>query len=178
MSLTHVHLALTHVPVVGLIIGLAMLGYAFVRDSLELKKASLLIFVLMGVAAGVVFLSGEPAEDAVRRLADFSRPIVHQHEDAALFALVASGALGLTSLAGLILFRQAKPIPRWFTLGSLLVALVASGTMAWTASLGGQVRHTEIRASASDPSAVGEAQGQRPPSSAGDDSERDEHGTR
>jgi hypothetical protein len=178
MSLAHVHLALTHVPVVGLVFGLAILAYAFFRDSLELKKASLLIFVLMGVAAVVVFSTGDPAEGAIRRLPGFSRTILRRHEEAALLALVASAALGLTSLAGLILFRQAKPIPRWFTIGSLLIALVASGTMAWTASLGGQVRHTEIRDSAIDPPAAGDVQGQVPRSSGRDDPEGDEHGPR
>ena len=54
-------------------------------------------------------------------------------------------ALGVGALAGLIVFRRGKTVPAWF--GSLIVAaaLIVSGLMAWTANLGGQVRHSEIR---------------------------------
>lgn len=54
-------------------------------------------------------------------------------------------ALGLPALAGLIFFRRDKLVPTWF--GSLLFAAsrMVTGVMAWTANLGGQIRHTGIR---------------------------------
>ncbi len=174
MNLAHVHLALTHVPVVGGLIGLALLAYAFVKDSMELKKASLMLFVLVGAVAAVAYLTGESAEDAVERLAGVSRQVIRAHEDAALFGLLSSATLGLTSLAGLIVFRQPKQIPRWFAAGSLFVALVASGTMVWTAGLGGQVRHTEAQSWTTATPTEGEAQQQPQPSNR----EREERETR
>jgi hypothetical protein len=41
MSLTHMHLLLNHFPVIGSMIGIALLGFALVRKSSELAKASL-----------------------------------------------------------------------------------------------------------------------------------------
>jgi len=38
---------------------------------------------------------------------------------------------------------------KWFATTSLAISLVVAGLMGWTANLGGQVRHTEIRAGAS-----------------------------
>jgi hypothetical protein len=35
-------------------------------------------------------------------------------------------------------------------------AVIVSGLMAWTANLGGQIRHTEIRSNASPPTSNGE----------------------
>ncbi|HSR40627.1 MAG TPA: hypothetical protein VLL48_00605, partial [Longimicrobiales bacterium] len=48
------------------------------------------------------------------------------------------------ALAGLVRFRTRRP-SRPFTTGVLLLTLALSGMMGWTANLGGQVRHTEIR---------------------------------
>lgn len=164
MNLAHVHLALTHVPVVGVLLGLAMLAYAFARDSVELKKASLMLFVLVGAVAAIAYFTGESAENAVEHLAGVSKRAIREHEDAALFGLLASATLGLTSLAGSIVFRQRKPIPRWFSAGSLFLSLIASGAMVWTAGLGGQVRHTEALGWTTAAPTAGESQ-QQPRSS-------------
>ena len=64
--------------------------------------------------------------------------------------------LGMAALAGLLLFRGGERVPTWF--GSLMLAasLMVSGLMAWTANVGGQIRHTEIRSNASPPTSTGE----------------------
>ncbi len=36
-------------------------------------------------------------------------------------------------------------MPRWFAVWTLLLALASAGIMTWTAGLGGQIRHSEIR---------------------------------
>lgn len=51
--------------------------------------------------------------------------------------------LGIVSLVGLWLSR--KEVPRWFSTTTLVLALVVTGIMAWTANLGGQINHPEIR---------------------------------
>jgi len=38
----------------------------------------------------------------------------------------------------------------------LAASLIVSGLMAWTANVGGQIRHTEIRSNASPPTSTGE----------------------
>jgi len=62
------------------------------------------------------------------------------------------GALGVVSLAGLLFFRRSRTIPLWFSGFALVLSLAATGAMGWTANLGGQIRHSEIRdASATAP---------------------------
>jgi hypothetical protein len=53
---------------------------------------------------------------------------------------------GVVALAGLILFRRAEKLPGWIVAATLVFSLATSGLMGWTANLGGQIRHTEIRA--------------------------------
>jgi uncharacterized membrane protein len=144
MSLTHLHLMLNHVPVIGLIIGIGLLGLAIAMKKSDLAKASLGLFVILGITSIVVYLTGESAEEAVENVAGFSEAITERHEEFALVATVVIGMLAAMSFGVLALFRK-KALPRWITLSSFVLALITSGFMGYTAMLGGQVRHTEIR---------------------------------
>lgn len=149
MDWVHVHLLLNHVPVIGTVIGILLLAYAALRRSPEVARASLGLFVLLALVGAVVFLTGEPAEELVENLPGVSESLIEEHEEAALLATAALGAMGLLALVGLVAFRRrASGLPRAFVLGTLLFSLVPAATMAWTANLGGQIRHSEIRSGA------------------------------
>jgi uncharacterized membrane protein len=98
-----------------------------------------------------VYLTGEPAEELVERLPGYSEALVEQHETAALIATIGMSLLGIAALIGL-LRRQPR---QWYPKAVLLGALLVAGLMAWTANLGGQIRHTEIRTSAQAPAGEG-----------------------
>ena len=145
MNPTHLHLLLNHAPVFGTIFGLALLAFALWRKSEELKNTALGVFVVFTLLAVPVYLTGEPAEHAVKLLPGISKPIIEKHEDAAAIAFTGIVVLGVVALAGLLLFRRTKIMPVWFSLIMLAAALIVGGLMAWTANLGGQIRHPEIR---------------------------------
>ena len=153
MNAPHFHLLLNHLPVLGTAFGLGLLLFGLWRKSGELKKTALGVFVLVALAAVPAYLTGEPAEDGIRSLPDVSKPFIERHEEAAGVAFTGIVVLGVAALAGLILFRQGRALPAWFSLSLLAAALIVSGLMAWAANLGGQIRHPEIRA-ASRPSAA------------------------
>lgn len=144
MSVTHLHLLLNHFPVIGTVIGAALLAVALLRRSSELGKVSLALFAALGAISVLVFLTGEPAEEAIEGLSDFSETITERHEEFALIATTVLASFGAIALGVLTAFRK-KALPRWVTLFGLLISLVAGGLMTYTAMLGGQVRHTEIR---------------------------------
>ena len=145
MNGAHLHLVLNHLPVVGIGFGLALLIFALVKKSPELQKVSLGVLVITALLTLPAYFTGEPAEELVEDVAGISEAIVERHEDAAKVALIASGILGAVALGGLILFRRAGRLPTGFIILVLALALGAEGTMAWTANLGGQIRHPEIR---------------------------------
>jgi uncharacterized membrane protein len=144
MSFTHLHLFLNHFPVIGTILGIVLLGVALLRRSSELGKVSLGLFVGLAAVAILVYLTGEPAEDAIEKLPGFSEAITERHEEFALIATIGLGIFGGLSLGALALFRK-RPLPRWVTMSAFSLSLVAGGLMGYTAMLGGQVRHTEVR---------------------------------
>ena len=144
MNVVHLHLLLNHVPVVGVVFVTLLLMLGVLRGSAEIARVSLALLALVGAASILVYLTGEPAQDAIEKLPGFSERLVDRHEDAALIATVAAGCGGALALGALVFYR-GRVLPRWLSLLVLVAAVGASGLMAYTANLGGQIRHTEIR---------------------------------
>jgi hypothetical protein len=144
MSSVHLHLLLNHVPVIGVYFILFVLVVALARRSDAIGKIGLAMLVGVALATVAVYFTGEPAEDAVEGLAGVSETLIHSHEDAAVMAFIATGVAGVAAL-GLLLWYRRRPLTRWAVGGSLALTLTAAGLMAWTANLGGQIRHSEIR---------------------------------
>lgn len=153
MSFTHIHLLLNHFPVVGSVIGLALIAFALYRRNNDLLKASFGLFVGLAVIGLAVYFTGESAEEVVESLPGFSAAITEQHEEAALVATVALGAFGVLALFALVIFRK-HIVPRWISVASLVAALAVNGVMGYAAMLGGQVRHTEVRSGAAVPNSI------------------------
>jgi hypothetical protein len=147
MSFVHLHLLLNHVPVIGTVFVLLLLAVALWRRSTEIGKLALSAVVGIALVSGIVFLTGEPAEEAVEHVTGVSESIIHQHEEAAEAALFGTGVAGVLSLAFLWWYRR-RELPRWVVAASLAVVLAITGMMARTANLGGQIRHSEIRVGA------------------------------
>jgi hypothetical protein len=146
MNAVHIHLLLNHVPVIGTFIAVLLLGYALLRRSQALVRAGLGMLVLVALAAGVVYVTGEPAEELVEGLAGTSMPILERHEEAALVAVLLLGLAALFAFAILLVFRRRESgIPWRFATAAFLFALLPAAAMGYVANLGGQIRHPEIR---------------------------------
>jgi len=146
MNSAHLHLMLTHVPVFGTLFGLALLLLGMARKSEDVKRLSLLVFMITGILALPTYLTGAPAENQLRNLFP-TTPLetAEQHEEVAILALVAVLFVGMLALAGSVIFQKGKLLPGWFTKLVLVLAIISTAALAWTANLGGKVRHTEIR---------------------------------
>lgn len=144
MNAAHLHLALNHVPVLGTLFGLILLLTATAARSGPLKRASLVVFVAAAVFAIPVYVTGEPAEEIVEQLVGGSEGSMKRHEAAAKVALVSALFLGALAAVALALSRRSSRIPRMLASVLIVLSLIVGGIMTWTASLGGQIRHTEI----------------------------------
>jgi len=135
----------THLPVLGSLFGLLLLLLALLKGDYDLKRISFWVFVLAGLAAIPTYLTGRPASKLLMKMMPgMSMDAGDQHAEIAVIALTAACLLGVVSLAGLLAFRKPKRAPTWFTALALVLALVTTATMTWTASLGGNIRHPEI----------------------------------
>lgn len=148
MNLLHMHLVLNHVPVIGIPLAGAILTWGLLRKERVLERAGLGLLVILAVMAVPVFMSGEPAEEGVENLPGVTEASIDRHQDLATAAISFTEILGVVALAGLVVSRKQKPLPRgfaWVTLGATAIAI---GALTLTAYYGGQIRHTEIQAAA------------------------------
>ncbi len=144
----HLHLILNHFPVVGLFFTVVLLAFGLKKNSLDLQVASLWAFVAIAIFATGAYLTGEFAEEMVEHMPGITEAVVHKHEVAARVALAAIGLLGALAIAGLVHYRKNKTLHTGIMKGLMALSIIAAILAGRTASLGGQVRHTEIRSKA------------------------------
>jgi hypothetical protein len=146
MNVAHLHLILNHFPTIGFGVALALFFVSLAAKSDDLKKASLIMFFVMALLVLPVYMSGNAAEEVIRENPGEKSALVEKHEDAALLAFIFMQFTGLGAWIELYQFRRSKR-PGTLNLATVLIlAVVTFGLMSWAASLGGEIRHPEIRA--------------------------------
>lgn len=145
MTAAHFHLALNHIPVLGSIFGAALLAYGLWRKQEPVQRASLGLLVVVGAFAVAVYLTGEPAEEVVEGVAGVSHDAIEVHESWGWYAFLSSIVTGSASLAVLFYSWSRRQLVRWTVQSVLVLSLITSGIMVYTANLGGKVHHPELR---------------------------------
>jgi uncharacterized membrane protein len=145
MNAAHWHLLLNHIPVIGVWLGVGWLLAAVALRNPTLIRASWVTFIVCAALTIPVYLTGEPAESVIEHMPGVTEKYIHQHETMAKITLIGVEALGLLSLVSLFASRRRDTLMRPLSLLSLAAALLCAGLAGYTANLGGQIRHTEIR---------------------------------
>jgi hypothetical protein len=145
MDKVHLHLLLTHAPIIGYAVGLFFLIFGYITKSEITRKGALILFVILTPVTLLVSNSGEGAEHLVEDLPGVSERIIELHEDAAGPAVVSTWILGAISLAALLVLKKDRRIIQYGTLAATICVTVTCVMMAYAGYLGGQIRHTEIR---------------------------------
>jgi uncharacterized membrane protein len=145
MSAAHFHLMLNHIPLLGLVFGAALLAYGLWRGAEDVQKASLGLLAVAGLSAIAVYLTGEPAEEIVEGLAGVSHDAIEAHEEWGWYALIAGIATGAVALGTLLVGWMRERLGRGAVVLTLVLALLSSGLIGYTANLGGKISHPELR---------------------------------
>ena len=145
MNWAHLHLLLNHLPVLGTVFGLGLLAWAVLRRNDAVQRVALGTFVVVALLALPAYFTGEPAEGVVEHAAGVAETFIETHEAAALVALIGAELVGLLALVALYRARGGRTASVLATRAVLVMATVTVGLMAWTANLGGRIRHAEIR---------------------------------
>ncbi|HYR45300.1 MAG TPA: hypothetical protein VER98_19865 [Terriglobia bacterium] len=143
VNLAHLHLLLNHVPTIGTVIGLGLFFVSLVGRNDSVKKASLVILLMVAAAALPVYITGNAANEIVQNRV--SKELVAKHQDAAALALAFMAVTGIFAWLGLWQYRRDSRPAGWTMFAILLVSVVTLGLMTQAATLGGEIRHEEIR---------------------------------
>jgi uncharacterized membrane protein len=144
MNQAHIHLLITHLPIFGSILGGLVLVHGIWTKSNHTMVAAYNLFILSAIGAGIAYLTGEGAEEAVENIQGIAEATIEKHEDFALFALISLIILGIASLLGLLVTYSKSIMTRTVAFVVLFIALVSFALVARTGYLGGQIRHSEV----------------------------------
>lgn len=128
-----------------------VLAHGIWTKSDQTKIAGYNVLIISSVGAAIAYLTGEGAEEAIEDIQGVAKNMIEQHEDFALYALVALIAAGVFSLLGLYLAIKKSSLANTVALATLFVAIISFGLVARTGYLGGQIRHTEIGTTSTAP---------------------------
>ena len=159
INLAHLHLLLNHVPTVGAVVALGLLLLAFVRRDEPLKHAGLEVLFAIAVLTLPAYMSGVGAHQKLRDQPEISDNAIRVHQDAALAGFTVTEFAGFVAWIALWQSRRRGRAARGLVPAATLLSIVALALMARAATLGGEIRHPEIRtdlaagaaASAGDP---------------------------
>jgi hypothetical protein len=144
MSPVQVHLFITHLPVFGLFFAFLALIFGLIKHNKDVTTTALAILII-SVAGGVIaFQTGEPAEDAVEKIANVSHDAIEAHEESAEFTVILFYILSLIGVVGLWFHLAEKRFAKQVLYLLLLINILTFAAVIRTASLGGKVRHTEM----------------------------------
>jgi hypothetical protein len=140
-----IHLAINHLPVMGLPFSAALLLAGIVFNNGEWRRAGLWTAVLTGIAVWFVYFSGGHAADAIEGLAGVSDQDVGRHASAAWRFACLTSFVGLAAAAALARDRS-EPAPSERASAAVLALVFAAAAVGgWTARRGGLIRHPELR---------------------------------
>jgi multisubunit Na+/H+ antiporter MnhE subunit len=145
MNFAQVHLAINHLPVVLALLSTSILIWALISKSLEIRRVALVLFVAGGITGFAAFLSGDEAADQVKDLPGFTRELIHEHDEAAEFAAIASYITAAIALGILLAPKIKRSLPEKTIYLLLVAGVLTSAAMLRTAHEGGVIKHEEIR---------------------------------
>ena len=143
-DLTHLHLLLNYVPIIGLVLGLAVLLVALLASNDRLTQAGFVVFFLGALVTFPTFVTGYAAHTAIQARPDYSAAAVQAHQATALLATAFMEIVGVIAWFGLWRFRQFSHPGRWTSRLVLLLCIVTTGLMLRAAVLGSEITHNEI----------------------------------
>ena len=145
INLAHLHLLLNHVPTVGAAVALGLLLVALVRRDKALQHAGLEVLFVIAVLTLPAYMSGVASHQKLRDQPEISDSAIRVHQDAALDGFAVTEFAGFVAWIALWQARRRGRPARGLVPAATLLSIVALALMARAATLGGEIRHPEIR---------------------------------
>ena len=151
----HLHIVLNHFPLIGSVFVLGLLIASVYLKSDDLRRCSLILFVVLGLLAIPTYITGAAAGWAYQGRGGLSADVLAAHQDAGLLTLVFLGLTGTFSWLTLWRerrFGQKSDVGFCTVLGFGVLSLLM---IVATGNLGGTVIRPELRESAAPAEPLG-----------------------
>ena len=140
----HLHVLLNHFPSVGTVIALGLFVTAYHLKSDDLRRSSMVLFLLLGLLSIPTYISGAAARWAIQGNAGISPEIISAHMDQALMAFTFLGITGCLAWFGLWQERRFSETPKWNLIAVFVASLISLLYMSRAGNIGGHINHPEL----------------------------------
>lgn len=148
MNDAHFHLAVNHLPIVGVLIGFLVLSVGLILKKPQIKRTAMGVFIFSALTAIAAFLSGEGAEEIVANLPGISETLIHKHEEYAEQFYTMMLILGVASLLTSFMEYKKLPLSKFGFIAVLLLSGISIFISKNAGTSGGEITHIEIRSNA------------------------------
>ena len=122
MNQTHIHLLITHLPIIGTALGALVLIHGIWTKSNSTLIAAYNLLVISAIGAGIAYATGEGAEETVEHLQGISKNVIEEHAESALTSLIGLIVVGVIAVTVLFITLKSTSLVRPLA----LLALTAS----------------------------------------------------
>ena len=145
MDWIKLHLALNHVPVIGIPLLALMLSIGWWRKSDDVTRLALWSLALLAVVAIAIKFTGDFAAEQSPGRFTSSKEYVSLHERAGDQATTGVFLLGVSAALSLFLSRRKQSNRHWTLLLVLTLGLLTTVLFIRSAHTGGRITHPELR---------------------------------
>lgn len=145
MTATHLHLLVVHLPVVGCPVALVLMLEAMRRRDDALLRLGWLFLIATATLGVIAYYSGPPAYQLLETELSPVKDRVEDHAVIARAAFVGLVVAAALAVQGWLQFLQEETPPRWLRWTIVVLTLLLCYLLAWSAHLGGALRHPEVR---------------------------------
>ena len=145
MNDAHLHIAVNHFPIIGMVFGLGILTAGLVLKNNSVKNTAYFVFIATTIFAMISTFTGEGAEEIVEKLPNVTKEMIRKHHKMAWKFATVVFVTGFFSLISLYFSVKKNSFERYTSIITLVLALVGVFLSIQTATTGGEMRHTEIR---------------------------------
>lgn len=148
MDWAYLHLAINHFPIIGVFIGTFLLLAGIIFQNQGVKISGLGTILFAGIMSVFAYLTGDPAEEAVKVIPDVAKSLVSRHEYIAaigMYILIPSVLIAALTLYSI--WKKEKSA-RYLIIFTMILSLLSTAAMIYVGRTGGQIRHSEFRSEA------------------------------
>jgi len=147
----HLHLAINHVPIIGLTVACLPVLIGILFHSRGALASGLLAVILCTTVMPAIMKTGGSAYDSFMDgsiepgLDDAGKTALRQHAHRADATAPVVYAAGILALVALLVLTKFPLQAAWISWAVLLGCTFAIALSVWTAEAGGRIRHSEFR---------------------------------
>lgn len=141
----HLHLMLNHYAIFAALFGAALLLADVRAHARALRLAAYAIVISGAIMVIPTYITGVLAEDAIEGQAGVTEAYVEPHEDVGRIMLFITLLAGAASLVAVIRDRPEADRAGAIRAAVIVLAIGAFAAGGYTALLGGEIHHPEIR---------------------------------